>query len=551
MFSRIAQSFLFVMMVSLAVLAQAQTVASRQDQTAKTSILIDRQLLRFTTPGEAVEWRLVVSNQQGEVIFDSGYLNGTSVEWPLQNQQGEAVESGLYAYSLSIKEPTSQTARTQRGHVMVDRAGSDSDRVWVTSDSAATVGADSSLSRLTVTGSGEATLGGAQMPEATGRTAAARQSGETTRSGQGRTLSPTHEDGSKAAAPASPQATASTLNRIAKFDNLGNLIDSAVTEVNGNLGIGTTNPSTRLHLFQTGGITDARMENNSATGFNQFSLIQDQGLASVFFLGGSNACCGYANTFVIRNNVGTPKINFEIGTTAAMTIDSSRNVGIGTTSPGFKLHVAGSMRWGGTGSAQPYLYSDEDGSGLFLEQKGTSTANSRMRLQSSVNGGQLNYSQFNIDPVNGFSFLTQGTGNGNVGIGTFTPQAKLDVSANTSTSMALRIASGGIQVAGAGVGTKTAVFIHVVTDDPTCKNNQGDQTCSIIDHPLTNNDPNAILIVTPHAIPPGGVGGCCGIRFPHPVAVEYSTVSNKWSISSEDDSNMPRWYEFNVLVVKP
>ena len=43
-------------------------------QAAKTSIIIERQAVHFITPGEAVEWQLVISNQQGEVIFDSGLL---------------------------------------------------------------------------------------------------------------------------------------------------------------------------------------------------------------------------------------------------------------------------------------------------------------------------------------------------------------------------------------------------------------------------------------------------------------------------------------------
>ena len=67
MFSRSLQSLLLVMAVSIATLAQAQTAANRQEQATKTRIIIDRQLVRFTAQGGAVEWRLVVSNQQGEV----------------------------------------------------------------------------------------------------------------------------------------------------------------------------------------------------------------------------------------------------------------------------------------------------------------------------------------------------------------------------------------------------------------------------------------------------------------------------------------------------
>lgn len=101
------------------------------------------------------------------------------------------------------------------------------------------------------------------------------------------------------------------------------------------------------------------------------------------------------------------------------------SVGIGTTSPLDLLHVNGQMRWGGATSS--YVYSSIDGSGMFIEHKGSSTATSRLRIQSSKSGDQLNYSQFNIDPTNGASFLTFGSGNGNLGLGTQTPAAKLDV----------------------------------------------------------------------------------------------------------------------------
>src|SRR5207237_273998 len=124
----------FVLLVFIAPILWAQTPPTRgnQDQAAKTTVIIDRQLVRFTVQGEAQEWRLEITNQQGEVAFDSGFVSGTTLEWPLHNQQGEAVGSGLYAYTLTIKDPVGEPTRTQRGHVILDRASSN-DRVWVTS----------------------------------------------------------------------------------------------------------------------------------------------------------------------------------------------------------------------------------------------------------------------------------------------------------------------------------------------------------------------------------------------------------------------------------
>src|SRR5262249_27250980 len=66
--------------------------------------------------------------------------------------------------------------------------------------------------------------------------------------------------------------------------------------------------------------------------------------------------------------------------------------------------------------------------GMFLEQTGDSSAKSKIRLQSSKSGNATDYSQFIIDPNNGFAFMALQRGNGFVGIGTTTPRAPLDVS---------------------------------------------------------------------------------------------------------------------------
>jgi len=67
-----------------------------------------------------------------------------------------------------------------------------------------------------------------------------------------------------------------------------------------------------------------------------------------------------------------------------------------------------------------------------------------------------------------------------------------------------------------------------------------------IDNPLTNNNPNAIIIVTPN-YNPGGVGGTTDN---HPIGVVYvGSPVFKWGIFNQDHLPMPDGAAFNVYVV--
>jgi hypothetical protein len=94
-----------------------------------------------------------------------------------------------------------------------------------------------------------------------------------------------------------------------------------------------------------------------------------------------------------------------------------------------------------------------------------------------------------------------------------------------------------IRVPGAGLGTSTPVFIHRATAANTVFSD------TAITHPLTDNAPDAILIVTQNATFPA-------VRNPHPIKVSYG-ADNQWRIGNVDGADMPIGATFNVLVVKP
>jgi hypothetical protein len=82
-------------------------------------------------------------------------------------------------------------------------------------------------------------------------------------------------------------------------------------------------------------------------------------------------------------------------------------------------------------------------------------------------------------------------------------------------------------------------FVHVAT----AANSSGNVT--VIDHPLTNGHPNAIILVTPN-FNPGHVGGTAEN---HPIGVYY--VAGQWTIFYQDHATIPLGAAFNVIIPTP
>ena len=89
--------------------------------------------------------------------------------------------------------------------------------------------------------------------------------------------------------------------------------------------------------------------------------------------------------------------------------------------------------------------------------------------------------------------------------------------------------------------------ITVLPDEPTVAvhtatpaNTIGGST--FIDHPLTNNNPNAIVSITQNWNP-GGIGG---INNDHTVAVWYYDVFERWAVFNQDHTAVPDGASFNV-----
>ena len=107
-------------------------------------------------------------------------------------------------------------------------------------------------------------------------------------------------------------------------------------DTSGNVGIGTTSPSARLEVQGTNSNTQAAFKVTDS-GDSFFEVVPDNN--TTFKIGDLDAVGDEAMI------VGTfSDITFSKGGTTTMILDSNNNVGIGTTSPGAKLDVSGSLR---------------------------------------------------------------------------------------------------------------------------------------------------------------------------------------------------------------
>ena len=165
----------------------------------------------------------------------------------------------------------------------------------------------------------------------------------------------------------------------------------------------------------------------SGTGFSTY-------LASPPAIGGTAAAAGTFTTLSGTTSVTTPivksasSLTFQTnGTTTAVTVDTSQNVGIGTTSPAAKLDISGSSNLIGVTNTSGSGY------GTINMQVGTQQARILLSGQSfsDANYGTGDLTIQALTSGKGIRFGTSGNTNqmfidssGNVGIGTTSPSSR-------------------------------------------------------------------------------------------------------------------------------
>ena len=210
-------------------------------------------------------------------------------------------------------------------------------------------------------------------------------------------------------------------------------------DASGNVGIGTSNPSSKFEVNDTNSLVTSR----GTAGYGSFYAIGSGTNNSYFFLG--NASHGEQGR-VSASDGGILTFSNGNSATERMRIDGVGNVGIGTPSPNKKLTVTNPS---GGGNLTPVEFSQGGqqgwGIGLVLRTIGTSNAdgaallfrnhdskNWQIRGETSGNGFQINEDGGDNEyGASGFGtprlHIAPG---GNIGIGTSSPSAKLEVAGN-------------------------------------------------------------------------------------------------------------------------
>jgi hypothetical protein len=191
--------------------------------------------------------------------------------------------------------------------------------------------------------------------------------------------------------------------------NLSNINNKFLVTTGGDVGIGTTSPSEKLHVVGNAYIsgvgnkllfdTTGALGSNGIKTINDYETVifNDRGSAGFAVIGNSN----------IRLGFGTNYTNAETD----LFISSAGDVGIGTTSPGYKLEVNGNAEFLNNVNIKNNSYDDYQ---IAVDSVGFSVYN---RTDAAYN--------MTISHT------------GNVGIGTTSPNVKLQITGNSTNSLLL------------------------------------------------------------------------------------------------------------------
>jgi hypothetical protein len=190
-------TFTLILVCALFTIARAQT-----PRISTVNITAESDKVHIAAAGDVSEMSVEVSNEAGEVVFQSGAMTGNRLDWNVRDAQRGRASSGTYLVTV--------TFRTAAGKLR------------------------KRVEQVTVTGG--------EKSRAQATAALAPHAAQATITGSG------------------------TTNRIAKFTGASTIGDTSITATGGRIGIGTDAPTSILTVVGAQANSPAVLANNDATG---------------------------------------------------------------------------------------------------------------------------------------------------------------------------------------------------------------------------------------------------------------------------------------------
>ena len=225
----------------------------------------------------------------------------------------------------------------------------------------------------------------------------------------------------------------------------------------GYVGIGTTAPAEKLHVYIAGNDIPLRIQTDSHVGME----IKGGTAHDIYFLladTSTNAKMGWDHSATAL------KFNASASFNDNHLVVKSTGVGIGTDAPtaNFKLDVEGDLMLGETSGTDNSIIDQKQNGSLYLINSGASSNEGRIGINkwNTIAGGTTLFRDFIVYDGKNSAILTVDGSAAGVGIGTVEPGFKLQVDESTATAYAASIRNTGANLQ-LKLGTTTGALLNI------------------------------------------------------------------------------------------